>query len=285
MLGLKATAGPADTEVAATGIGINRATFYPVVDGYLDTVTLRGTRNEKASVAVGIYAPTGGKVRTLTAASALGAYAIAWNGKTASGAVVPAGRYRVVQTVTDLWGNHLAVTSYVNVSRKKLFTYTYVKTLNGAAYSATGDAGTGSISKAKSSYADGVRIATGHQGSAGVGYAFTVPAATIYKSVKFEMLGRSNLVAGAGDEVGVQDWSICTGWDDLVCRQVERRPGGLCMGRDQGAGHPSRVVDASRPRVRGGVDLRRLDHQVGRHPRRPRHGGVRDPQVTEAART
>lgn len=214
LLGLKATAGPADTEVAATGIGINRTTFYPVADGYVDTVTLRGTRNEKASVAASIYAPTGGKVRSLAAGAAIGAYAIAWNGKSTSGALVAAGRYRVVQTVTDLWGNRLTTTSYVNVSRKKLYTYTYARTLNGAAYSALGDAGTGWVSKGKSSYADGVRIATGSQGSAGVGYAFTVPAATIYKSIRFEVLGRGNLVAGAGTEVGVQDWTLCTGWDD-----------------------------------------------------------------------
>jgi hypothetical protein len=165
-------------------------------------------------VSAAIYAPTGGKVRTLAAPAAVGAYSIAWNGKNTAGTLLPAGKYRIVQTLTDLWGNHLAVTSYVNLSRKKLYTYTYSKTLDGAAYSAVGDAGTGSVSKAKSSYTGGVRITTGLNGSAGVGYAFTVPAATIYKSITFQALGRGNLQSGTGTEVGVQDWTLCTDWSD-----------------------------------------------------------------------
>jgi hypothetical protein len=214
LLGLRATEGPADTEVAATGLGISRTTFYPVVDGYYDTLAIRGTRNEKASVSVAIYSPLGSRVRSLSTAAARGSYSISWDGRTSSGTLAPSGKYRVVQTVTDLWGNRLAVASYVNLSRKRLYTYTYAKTLDGAAYSARGTAGTGSISRSGSAYGGGVRIATGSNGSAGVGYAFSVPSATIYKSVKFEVLGRGRTVSGAGTDVGVQDWTLCTGWDD-----------------------------------------------------------------------
>ena len=276
LLGLKATAGPADTEVAATGIGINRSTFYPVVDGYLDTVTLRGTRNEKAAVAAAIYAPTGGKVRSLTAASALGAYAIAWNGKTTAGAVVPAGRYRVVQTVTDLWGNHMAVTAYVNVSRKKLYTYTYSKTLNGAAYSATGTCRGGLDLEGEVVLRR--RGANRHR-----------PARQRRRRLRLHGAGRHDLQERQVRDAGPQQPRRGRGSRDRRARTGPSAPAGttrvstrgaaalgcVCMGRDQGAGHPARVVDAPRPRVRGGVDVRR-DQQVGGHPRRPRHGGLRE---------
>ena len=125
-----------------------------------------------------------------------------------------AGKYKVVQTVTDMWGNKLGSTAYTTISWKRLYTYTYSKTLDAGAYVAYGKALTGSISKAASSYTGGVRLSTGTGGGAAVvGYAFTAPAATIYKSVTFQALGRGNMVAGGFQEAGIQDWTICTTWN------------------------------------------------------------------------
>jgi hypothetical protein len=210
---LQATEGEPDTAVEASGLGVNYPTFYPYVDSYKDTVTIKGTRAEKAWVAIGIYNATGSKVRSLSVVAGTGAWAVTWNGRTSAGTALPAGKYRVVQTVTDMWGNKLSATSYTTVSWKRLYTYTYSKTLDAAAYAAYGKSGTGSISKAASSYTGGVRISTGTGGgTAAVGYAFTAPAATIYKSVTFKALGRGPMIAGGFAETGVQDWTVCTAW-------------------------------------------------------------------------
>jgi hypothetical protein len=178
-------------------------------------VTIKGTRAEKASVSIGIYKSTGTKVRSLTVSAGTGAWAVKWNGRNSAGTAQAAGKYKVVQTVTDMWGNKLSATSYTTVSWKRLYTYTWSKTKDAAAYSSSGKSGTGSISKTASSYTGGVRLSTGSKaGPAGVGYSFTVPAATIYKTVSFQILGRSNRVAGGFGDVGMQKWTLCTIWSD-----------------------------------------------------------------------
>ena len=212
---LRATAGEPDTTVSASGIGVSATAFFPYVDGYRDTIAIKGVRAEKASVAVSIYSPAGTRVRTFSSAAADGAYSITWNGKNASGTLLGSGKYRIVQTVTDLWGNKLTVTSYSTISLKRLYTYTYTKTMDAAAYSAIGKAGTGTYSKTASSYAGGVRLSTGTKpGAAGLGYGFSVPAATVYKSVTISALGRSNAVTGGTFGLGVHDWTLCpSGWN------------------------------------------------------------------------
>jgi hypothetical protein len=212
---LQARIGAPDVTVQASGIGVSASTFYPYVDAYRDTVLLRGSRSEKASVAISIYGPTGGKVRALSVGAASGTWSVAWNGRTASGVALKAGKYKVVQTVTDVWGNKLSSTVYTTISWKRLYTYTYSKTLDAGAYAAYGKVGTGSISKAGSSYTGGVRLSTGTGGgSAAVGFAFTAPAATIYKTVTFQVLGRGAFVAGGFPETGVQKWTECATWSD-----------------------------------------------------------------------
>jgi hypothetical protein len=107
---LQAREGEPDTTVQASGLGVSASTFYPYPDKYRDTVAIKGTRGEKASTAISIYAPTGAKVRTFAVAAALGPYSVAWNGRNTSGTLLAAGEYKVVQTVTDLWGNKLSET-------------------------------------------------------------------------------------------------------------------------------------------------------------------------------
>ena len=101
----------------------------------------------------------------------------------------------------------------MRVSPKRLYLHTFSKVRDGAAYSASGHSGTGSISRTKSSYSGGVRLGTGTKAAAAaVGYGFTLPRATVFRSVRFDVLGRSNLVSGASADVGVQDWTLCAGW-------------------------------------------------------------------------
>lgn len=243
---LRATEGAADGVVDATGVGISATAFYPYVDGYRDTILIRGTRGEKASVAIRVYSSASKLVRAFTVPVATGAYSVTWNGKTSGGAALASGTYRIVQLITDQWGNQLSTTSSTTISLKRLYTYTYSKTLDAARYSATGKAGSGSYSKTATSYAGGVKLSTGSKaGAAAVGYAFSVPSATIYKSITFSALGRGNAVTGGTFDAGVHDWTLCSGGWSVNC--VDSWGGGP---RDYGwAGHKvvgNRHVSATR---------------------------------------
>ncbi len=181
----------ADQTVDAGGVSSTPATFYPIVDGYKDTNSIRGVRNEPISVLIRIYSVSSGKVvRSANVGVASGSYAWTWNGRSTSGALQPAGKYRIVQTLTDTAANKLTVTTYTNVSRKRLYYHTATITKNGNAYSIYGDHGDGSISRARSSYSRGVRLSSGHSW-VGVSYSFSLPSATVYKSITFKVLGRS----------------------------------------------------------------------------------------------
>ena len=89
------------TTVDATGVGVSNTTFYPYRDGYRDTVSFRGTRLEPISVLIRVYRPTGALLLTRTIARGEGAYASVWNGRYSSGSLLPSGKYKVIQTLTD----------------------------------------------------------------------------------------------------------------------------------------------------------------------------------------
>jgi hypothetical protein len=182
--------GPPDQVVSASGLGVNLATFYPYRDAYKDTVLVRGTLAEWATVKIAIYnASTNGKVRAFDLGLRRGAYGVAWNGLTGAGTRVAAGKYKVVQTLQDQLGNKLTAVAYTNVSWKRLYTYSGSKTLYGAQYSYHGDPGNGSIST-RSAYYRGIKVTSGSSWVA-VGYTVSLPAATVYKSVSFKVLGKS----------------------------------------------------------------------------------------------
>jgi concanavalin A-like lectin/glucanase superfamily protein/Big-like domain-containing protein/flagellar hook capping protein FlgD len=172
--------------VDATGVGVSLPTFYPYKDGYRDTVAIRGTRNESISVAIRIYSSTNKVVRTFSVAAGSGAYSVAWNGKTASGAALPSGKYKVVQTLTDVAHTVKAVTAYTTTSPKRLYTYsqTYTKSYTQAAKST----------------------------STWIAWTYTLPSATVYKALVVSINGRD--AHGTGG-FGPQDFTYCSGayWD------------------------------------------------------------------------
>ena len=82
---LKVSLGSPDTMVHVSGFATNYGTFYPVVDGYRDSVDISANRGETASASISIYNPSGTRVRILTVPSGTGAYSVAWNGKNTAG--------------------------------------------------------------------------------------------------------------------------------------------------------------------------------------------------------
>ncbi len=190
LLDLTLRVGPPDTAVSASDLGVSATKFYPYRDGYKDTVRARGTLAESATVKIVIRnATTDRKVRAFDISLRRGSYSVTWNGRTASGTRVAAGRYKVVQTLQDQLGNRLVAVAYTTVSWKRLYSYTASKTLYGRQYSFRGDPGNGSIST-RSAYYRGIKVTSGSRW-VGVGYTFTLPSATVYKSVTFKGLGRS----------------------------------------------------------------------------------------------
>lgn len=204
----------------ASGVGLSSTSVYPVVDGYRDTVLVRGTRLEPLALSVRITDPAGHTVRTWTKARASGAYSIPWNGRSTSGALLPAGTYRVRQTLTDAWGVASSVTSKVALSRKKLVWHTTTLTRAGAAFSSSAHSGTAKVKTSGVSYAGGVRICCGSAVSppgyfAAVGYTFTVPSAIKISSLKLRVYANGR-PEGLSGMAGIQDWTRCASTKTFV---------------------------------------------------------------------
>src|SRR5262249_46645608 len=143
---------------------------------------------EPITVTIRIYNAANAKVKQVSIAKAVGHYAYAWNGRNASGVVLAAGRYRIVQTLVDAASTSKAFTSYVVLSRKKLVTKSTSVTKNGASVS-VGDAN-GSGSLATSRTGGILRLIAGN-GWAGAGWQFVLPSATIYKSISFQVQAKA----------------------------------------------------------------------------------------------
>ncbi len=96
--------------------------FYPVRDGYKDTMTASVNLNEGASLSLKVYNSAGTRIRTVTGGSfAAGKASIVWDGKTASGSIAPAGTYKYEFVATDAASNTRTTSRYsVTVSAKKL---------------------------------------------------------------------------------------------------------------------------------------------------------------------
>lgn len=96
------------------------ANFYPYKDGFRDTVKLGGNLNEKASVTVRVYNSAGTLKRTFSLGTkSAGPWSVNWNGRTSSGAALPAGKYKTVASFKDVPGNTKKITVYTNLSWRK----------------------------------------------------------------------------------------------------------------------------------------------------------------------
>src|SRR5262249_5475256 len=124
---------------------VQYTTFYPVKDSYRDTVAIRGTRDEPVSVSIKIYSPTGSLLKTASYASATTPYSYAWTGKNSGGTIYAEGKYKIVQTLKDAFGTTKVLTSYVTLSKKKLYTYTATISKLGSSVSAKGGFNGGSV--------------------------------------------------------------------------------------------------------------------------------------------
>jgi hypothetical protein len=197
----------------ATGLGVTETTFYPLVDGWRDTVTVRGTRREPLSVSISVKNASGSVVRTFTARTASGPYAWAWNGRTSGGTALPAGVYTITQTLTDPYGSHprAVKTSKVTLSLRKISwsTVTVSARPGPRCFQFTSGDGVGAYSCGSA----GALALTGGAGHwPGVGYQFTLPTGIGYRSIRVEVLGA---FSGGRPTVGLHVWSLGSTWGQL----------------------------------------------------------------------
>ena len=94
--------------------------FYPSTDGFRDTVKLGGILDERAVVTIRIYNSAGSLKRTYSLGwKNAGAYSTSWNGRTSTGAALPAGKYKTVAAFKDVRGNTRSIVAYTTLSWRK----------------------------------------------------------------------------------------------------------------------------------------------------------------------
>ncbi|WP_088319513.1 S8 family serine peptidase [Kineosporia sp. R_H_3] len=233
-----------------TGVTAGGATFYPVVDAYKDTFTPRVTVSEKATVSLTVRNAAGTAVRTISAGQRTGTVSIAWDGRSTSGALVPAGKYTWRFTVTDLGGNRKAsAVAAVTVSRLEVVAATMTKSLTGSkAYDWGGTATCATVVSATSTYAPTGRwlknnCATSASENALAWFSFSVPAAIRYKTIKITTTGRSH---SAPATLGAGVFSTQTNeYDVTPLKSVSgTATQTVSLGTISGPGHaPGRKVD------------------------------------------
>jgi hypothetical protein len=203
----------ADTWVAARSVGVSPSTFYPIKDGYRDSLLIRGTLDERASVSVSIYSPAGKKVRAFSVTTRSGPYSVAWNGRTSGGVLLAAGKYKVIQMLRDTAGNKKVVTSYATLSRKRLYWYSSSQTRYGKQFNTVGYCCGASISTGLSRFSRGVLI-RGYDDYSWpfASYNFTLPKATAYKSIRFQAQG-----IGSSGLVALWNWTLADKGGDGAC--------------------------------------------------------------------
>ena len=146
--------------VEATGVAVSGSTIYPYKDTWRDTVTIGGTRTERLSVTIKIYKPTGSLLTTRTFTAGTGAYWYTWNGRYSSGTMLPAGRYRVVQTATNSSSTPALAkswASFVTLSSKRMV-WTTVSVYRGANAPSVWSGAPSLLSSSK--YSTGARLIT-----------------------------------------------------------------------------------------------------------------------------
>jgi hypothetical protein len=209
----------ADASVAARSVGTSPATFYPVKDAYLDTLAIKGTLDEQASVSVSIYSvATGRKVRAFSLTPRSGAYQVPWNGRTSSGTLLAAGKYKVTQVLRDTLGNTKTVTSYATLSQRRMYWYTKSQTRFGDGFDDLGYCCGATVSTSRSRFSRGVLIAGyGDYAWPFVTYQFTVPAATVYRNIRFQALGVDRSTSGDSGLVALWNWRLNDSGDQATC--------------------------------------------------------------------
>ncbi len=207
--------------VNASAVGVSAASIYPIKDAWRDTLEIRGIRNERLRVTIRIYSPADTLVMTRAIPAGVGSYASTWNGRNAVGTILPAGKYRVVQTLTDpstVPALTRSWTSGVALSTKQMTWQTVTFTVAPGPRNYRFSSGQGVGAPSASSAAALVLSGATDEWPA-VGYEFSLPAASTYRQVRFQLLGSAS---GPTPTLGLQRWSTGAGWGQVYREDFAR---------------------------------------------------------------
>ena len=170
---------------------VNTSKFFPVVDQYMDTLAVRGSRTEATRVDVEITRDgSSGVIATGTVPMATGDYQWIWRGKVdATGELAPAGKYDVVTTLTAGLDTK-TVTKTVTLSHDWVTWQKKTAAKDGRRIALWGWDKDGTVSFNKSIFANGVRLDSG-RGLAVVIYVLPVAKSDVYGWMSFEVEGKS----------------------------------------------------------------------------------------------
>jgi flagellar hook capping protein FlgD len=213
-----ATSDPLDlvvqqNQVHASNVGVQYSTFYPVKDGYRDTVAITGTRDEPIEVTIRIYSPGGTLLKTQTIAEGSGAYSYAWNGRKADGTIRPAGTYKVTQTLDDALGASEMSTFFVTLSKKEVTWHSTSITQKGSSLDAVGSDGDGRVTRNTTAGWARLKALDPFSDWAGAGWQFSLHSGIGYKDVVVKVYAKHGLVLGP-TRLGAQDFSECSTWSE-----------------------------------------------------------------------
>lgn len=177
---------------SATGVGTSVGTFYPVTDGYRDTLTISGTPLEPVSVAVVVRTKAGAQVATFERAGPdASPWSFSWNGRTGAGTLLPEGTYVVTQTLHDAGGAEGTWTKNVTLSRRYLVWHTASVMRDAKATTARTASGGAKIAASRI-YGKGLSLRADHGNAAiRLAYDFWLPAAKAYGTFTFAARGTS----------------------------------------------------------------------------------------------
>ena len=202
-----------DVGVHPVDTGVSATVFYPAKDGYRDTVDIKGTLLDRARVSIAIYSvATKKKVRTVELGTQLDQYSWTWNGRSNSGALQPAGKYRVVQSFKDAAGHKATATAYTTISPKKLVWTTKTVVRNGDDVDKWDASEFAMVSLAYSQFTHGVYVyGNVYDSWAWVRYDFKLPAAIEYGKVTFAVLGETPAVSTNDGPAWLSFWDFSKG--------------------------------------------------------------------------
>jgi len=206
-----AVVGAPDTSVAVSGWAAQYGTFYPYVDGYRDSVATGVTLAEPANVSVGVAsaASPSKMLRHAVLGRLETGYGWAWNGRSDAGATLAAGSYVITHTITDVFGNTVTHAFPVTLSAKRIYWTTTTRVINGSSFFARDwNASKGTATASGTSF-----ILKSGKGWAYVVYRLKVVSSVGYKTVRFEVVGKSTngrkAVASVWDTRDAQ-WTYAT---------------------------------------------------------------------------
>jgi hypothetical protein len=193
----------------ASGLGVEYSTFYPVTDGYRDTVKIKGFREELITTTIRIYTSGGTLLKTQVVSQGIAAYAWAWNGRRSDGTIYPEATYRVVQTLVDAYGVSKAFTSYVTLSKKKLIWHAASQTKYGSSFSASGHTGAGTVAVNTTYHYVRLRAPDPYAGDwAGAGWQFSLVSGVAYRYVVVKVYAKHGQMF-QDPKIGAQNFTTC----------------------------------------------------------------------------